>query len=58
MFQFTTTTIINGVNAVDVEGKPLLDSAGAPVARFSGNAKATKHNITIKANNITYILNK
>lgn len=40
MFQFTTTTIINGVNAVDVEGKPLLNSAGAPVARFSGDAKA------------------
>ena len=37
MFQFTTSTIINTANAVDVEGNNLLDNNGAAVLRYRGD---------------------
>jgi len=37
MFLYTTTTVINAVNAVDVLGNALLDNAGAPIARYKDN---------------------
>lgn len=40
MFLYTTTTIINAANAVDVQGNALLDNAGNAVPRVSGNANA------------------
>lgn len=42
MFLYTTTTIINAANAVDVQGNALLDHAGAPVKRYAGTAKEFK----------------
>jgi hypothetical protein len=38
MFEYTTTTIINGPYAVDASGNPLLDNTGAPIARVKNNA--------------------
>ncbi len=37
MFLYTTTTIINSANAVDVLGNALLDNTGAPVERYKDN---------------------
>ena len=42
MFLYTTTTIINAANAVDVQGNALLDNAGDPVARYAGTAEEFK----------------
>ena len=39
MFQFTTTTIINSNQAVDVQGNDLLDNKGAKLAKFAGDAE-------------------
>lgn len=38
MFQFTTTTIINSNQAVDAQGNNLLDSEGANLTKFAGDA--------------------
>lgn len=40
MFLYTTTTIINAANAVDVQGNALLDNEGNAVPRVSGDANA------------------
>ena len=42
MFLYTTTTIINAANAVDVQGNALLDNAGSPVARYAGTVTEFK----------------
>ena len=42
MFLYTTTTIINAANAVDVQGNALLDNAGDPLARYVGTAEEFK----------------
>ena len=39
MFQFTTTTIINSNQAVDVQGNDLLDNKGDKLTKFAGDAK-------------------
>lgn len=41
MFQFTTTTLINSANAVDVMGNALLDNSGNAVARYKDNSGAS-----------------
>lgn len=38
MFQFTTTTIINSNQAVDVQGNDLLDNKGVKLTKFAGDA--------------------
>lgn len=40
MFLYTTTTIINSANAVDVMGNALLDHEGNPLLRVDGDADA------------------
>jgi len=38
MFQFTTTNVINSAFAVDYDGLPLKDNAGADVDKYKGSA--------------------
>ena len=60
MFQFTTQTIINSENLVDIEGNPLVDNSGKNVERWS--ADENKIDIlgvgTLQKKYITHVFHK